>query len=301
MTTDPAPAEPAAPPTPGEAPRGLRGWLRRLVARIRALRPPLLHVAADEGAGPTVILLHGIASSTATWKYVLPMLVPGRRCISIELLGFGRSPAPADARYTVEEHVAAIGRTIRSLRLDGPFTLVGHSLGALLAARYAAMHNGQVDHLVLVSPPVYLAPSELGDPRVRAQVGAYLKLYEFMRANKSFTIAAAAQLGKLFSLGKSLDLTETNWDAFVLSLQHCIESQTTVSDIASVTAPIDVVYGAFDPFMAPGTMKIIEQMRHVRTQRVEVSDHILRKRLAQAVADAIERGPVPDDEAAAGE
>ncbi len=75
------------------------------------------------------------------------------------------------------------------------------------------MRQKEVAHLVLVSPPVYLAPSELGDRRVRAQVGAYLKVYEFMRNNKDFTIAASGQLVKLFALGKTLDLTERNWNA----------------------------------------------------------------------------------------
>ena len=132
---------------------------------------------------------------------------------------------------------------------------------------------------MLVSPPIYLSPNDFGDPRVRAQVGAYLKVYEFMRNNKEFTIGASAQLVKLFALGKTLDITERNWTPFVLSLQHCIESQTTVSDIASVAAPVDVVYGALDQFLAPGPLKIVEQMRNVTMHRVEVSDHVLRTRL----------------------
>lgn len=232
-----------------------------------------------------VILLHGIASSSVTFEKLLPLIQDSHRCVAIELLGFGDSPPGVE--YTVEEHVAAIGHTIRSLKLTEPFTLVGHSLGSLLAARYAAMRPKEVGHLVLVSPPVYLSPGELGDPRVRAQVSAYLRAYEFMRSNKDFTIAAAGQLVKLFGLGKTLDINERNWNAFVLSLQHCIESQTAISDIASVQAPIDVVYGAFDQFLAPGTMKIVEQMRNVTTHRVEVSDHVMRPRLAKAVAAVI--------------
>ena len=239
------------------------------------------------GEGPVVVLVHGIASSGATFERLVPLIEEGHRCISIDLLGFGESPVPEGATYTIEEHVAALDRTIDSLRLREPFTLVGHSLGGLLAARYAAQHRREVAHLVLVAPPVYLTPSELGDPRVRAQVGAYLKVYEFMRNNKDFTIGASAQVVKLFALGKTLDITERNWTPFVKSLQHCIESQTTVSDIASVAAPVDVVYGTLDQFLAPGPLKIVEQMRNVTMHRVEVSDHVLRSRLARAVANVI--------------
>lgn len=258
------------------------GWLRDRIGRR-----PVLHIAGDVGDGPVIILLHGIASSAATFKNLVPLLSERYRCISIDLLGFGESPAPADAQFTVEEHVAAIDATIRSLRLRAPFILVGHSLGALLASRYAARHPAQVSRLVLVSPPIYVAPSELSSPRLRAQVGAYLKAYEFLRENKDFTITNAARIGRLLQISAVFEITERNWNAFILSLKNCIESQTTVSDIADVRVPIDVIYGSLDQFIAPGTMRIIEQLRHVTMHRVEVNDHLVRPRLARAVAEAI--------------
>jgi pimeloyl-ACP methyl ester carboxylesterase len=262
-------------------------WWERVLDRLRPARPPLLNVAIDVGEGPVVILVHGIASSAATFKRVIPLLSDRYRCIAIDLLGFGGSPAPEHSGYTIEEHVASLHATIRSLRLGAPYVLVGHSLGSLLSARLAAVHPDQVSRLILVSPPVYLSPREISDPRVRAQVGAYLRAYEFMRANKEFTIASAARIATLFQLGDVLEVSERNWRPFMLSLQNCIESQTTVSDIASVRVPIDVVYGAQDQFIAAGTMRIIEQMRHVTMHRVEVNDHLVRKRLAMAVARVI--------------
>jgi pimeloyl-ACP methyl ester carboxylesterase len=263
------------------------GWWSTLRARIAGPSAPVLNIADDEGEGPVVVLVHGIASSAATFRNVVPLLKDRYRCISIELLGFGESPAPEGATYTVEEHVAALGATIRSLKLRAPFVLVGHSLGSLLSARYAAQHPGQVSRLVLVSPPVYIAPSAIGDPRVKAQVGAYLKAYEFLRNNKDLTMATATTISRLFRLGSALELTERNWDAFILSLKNCIESQTTVADIAAVQVPIDVVYGAQDQFIAPGTMRIVEQMRHVTMHRVEVNDHLIRPRLARELAAVI--------------
>ncbi|CAN5145006.1 alpha/beta hydrolase [soil metagenome] len=259
----------------------------RAIELLRLPSAPRLHVAEDVGEGPVIILVHGIASSAATFKRLVPLLSDRYRCVSIDLLGFGQSPAPVGATYTIEEHVAAIQATVRSLRLRAPFVMVGHSLGSLLSARFAAVHPEQVSRLVLVSPPVYLAPSELGDPVARTQVGTYLRVYEFMRANKSFTMAAATRISKIFQLGDALEVSERNWTPFMLSLQNCIESQTTVSDIAAVRVPIDVVYGAQDQFIAAGTMRIIEQMRHVTMTRVDVNDHQLRIRLARAVAKVI--------------
>ena len=73
----------------------------------------------------------------------------------------------------------------------------------------------------------------------------------------------------------------------MLSLKNCIEAQTTISDIAAVTVTIDVVYGSLDQFITPGTMRIIEQMRHVTMHRVDAADHLVRKRLAKATASII--------------
>lgn len=262
-------------------------WWGRVIDRLHRSPPPLLNIPSDDGDGPVIILIHGIASSAATFKNVIPQLTEKYRCITIDLLGFGESPAPEGATYTIEEHVAAITATIKSLGLRAPFILVGHSLGALLSARYAAVNPEQVSRLVLVSPPVYIAQSEIGDPRVRTQLGFYMKAYEYLRSNKDFTIANATRIGKLLQISAVFEISERNWTPFILSLQNCIESQTTVSDIAAVQVPIDVVYGALDQFIAPGTMRIIEQMRQVTMHRVEVNDHLIRTRLARELVAVI--------------
>ena len=259
------------------------GW-REWFGRRRA---PLLHIADDLGSGPVVILIHGIASSSVTFSELVPRLIDRHRCISIDLLGFGESTAPETATFTIEEHVEAVRATIASLGLRAPFELVGHSMGSLIAARYAAMYPGKVSKLVLVSPPIYVAPAEIGDPLQRATMSAYLRAYEFLRGNKGFTTRTAAMLSRMSPIKNVLEVSERNWNAFVLSLQNSIESQTAVSDIAAVRVPVEVVYGTLDPFVMAGGLRIVEQLRHVTVHRVDANDHLVRKRLAKAVAKAI--------------
>ncbi|TFD09654.1 MULTISPECIES: alpha/beta fold hydrolase [unclassified Cryobacterium] len=276
-------------------------WWAERMRRARRPRPPLLHVATDAGSGPVVILVHGIASSSVTFYEVIPMLTPNHRVIAVDILGFGQSPAPDGCEYRLEDHVGALAATIRSLKLKEPFVLVGHSLGSLISTRYAAMERhgrfraawrrlaarGPVSRLLLVGPPVYLSPSDIGDPRVRARVSAYLRAYDFLRANKEFTLANAAIMSRLLPKG-IFELTEKTWTPFIKSMEHCIESQTVVSDIASLTVPVDVIYGAFDAFIAQGSMTVIERMRHVTMHRVEANDHIIRKRLARVLVKVID-------------
>ena len=263
----------------------VRTWSDGLREAIR--RGPTLQVASDDGAGPVVILVHGIASTSVTFQNLVPLLSGRHRVISINLLGHGDSPAPADAKYTIEEHVAWLERTIRSLKLEQPFIIVGHSLGALLVSRYARQNPRRVSRVVLLSPPIYLSPAEVGDPFERAALGAYLKVYEFLRVNKQFTLRNAAIISRLLPIKNVLEVTEQNWDAFVKSLQNCIESQTTISDIAGITVPVDIVYGSLDQFVVPGGMRIVEQLRHVTMHQVDANDHLVRKRLARVAATVI--------------
>ena len=256
----------------------LRGFLRR---------PPLLHVAVDRGTGPAVVMIHGIASSSVTFENVVPLIESRHRVIAIDLLGFGGSPSPSDAAYTIEEHVAALARTIHSLRLRTPFTLVGHSMGSLIAARYCATRRPGLRRLVLVSPPIYLAPDAIGSRRDRAAMGLYLRVYEYLRTNKDFTIRAAAGLARLSPIKNLLVVSEANWHAFVLSLQNSIESQTSVSDLAAVRVPVEVVYGSLDPFVTPSGIRVIQQLRQVTVHRVDGGDHVIRPRMARVVATAI--------------
>ena len=276
-------------------------WWATLCERLGWSRPPLLHIAIDEGTGPVVILVHGIASSSETFRELVPLLVPRHRVIAVDILGFGESPIPEGCEYRLEDHVEALATTIRSLKLREPFILVGHSLGSLIAARLAAMprtrasRRTQVSRVVLVGPPVYLSPTDIGERWVRARVNAYLRAYDFLRLNKEFTLANAAIIARLLPKG-IFELTERNWTPFVKSLEHCIESQTVVSDIAAVRVPVDVVYGVLDAFIAAGSMTVIERMRHVTMHRVEANDHLIRPRLARALARVIDA----DDRVGAG-
>lgn len=256
-------------------------------------RAPKLHVAVDEGAGQPVILLHGIASSSATFDLVVPLLRDNHRVISLDLLGFGKSPSPATASYTLEEHVASVDRTIRSLKLTGRITLVGHSLGSLIAARYAAQNPALFAHLILVSPPVYLPGNTVLDPLERFQMEAYRMLQNYMRTNRVFTEAAARAASLLVPMKGGLEVTQKNWRAVSMSLENCIETQTAVTDLAQVRIPVDAIWGTRDPFMAPAGLRIIERMRGVASTKVDGADHVIRPKFAEEIARLVDNPSPP--------
>jgi pimeloyl-ACP methyl ester carboxylesterase len=254
-------------------------------------RPPVLHVAGDSGSGPVVVMIHGIASSSVTYQNLVPLLEADHRCILIDLLGFGGSPAPDDSEYRLRDHARSLHRTIRSLKLREPYTLVGHSLGALIAARYAARFRTRIRRLVLVSPPIYLTPRELGDERDRFVQDAYLRAYDYIRTHEDFTVRNAAFVQQVLPIKNAFEITPANWVPFVRSLEQSIESQTAISDLAAVNVPVDVVVGTFDEFSSPGGMRIVERLRGVTVHRVRGAAHLILPALARAVA-AVVRSPL---------
>lgn len=118
-------------------------------------RVDILH-ARVSGSGPVVVLLHGFLSSSEYWKQVADISEADHTVVAIDLLGFGQSPKPRKSRYDYDAHIASIEATLEHLGITQPFTLVGHSMGSLIALRYARLYERSVGRLVLVNMPVML-------------------------------------------------------------------------------------------------------------------------------------------------
>ncbi len=248
-------------------------------------RPYVLHNTAT-GSGPTVIFLHGIASSSATWSNLVPLLSPTHRCITIDLLGFGDSPKPAWSKYTINDHVRNIRRTILGLDLLEPYILVGHSLGGLLASRYTSLYPHEVSQLILLSPPVYLDPNHLHTKWAKNLTNAYLRAYKFLRAHKKFTLRNATFISRLLPANLFV-INEATWIPFTRSLEECIETQAILVDINNVSAPIEVFYGTRDQFIVTSNLKMLGSVPGITMHELKGSDHVIREPYAQAVATSI--------------
>ncbi len=103
----------------------------------------------DDGA--TLVFLPGLGGTTHYWQGRVAALERDRRVLLVDPLGFGQSPKP-QTQYTVERHMAALHRTLSSY---APFTLIGHSMGAILSVAYAARYPEQVERLILIGLPYF--------------------------------------------------------------------------------------------------------------------------------------------------
>ena len=114
------------------------------------------YIIDSGGSGKIIVLLHGFLSSSKYWARLRPLfLFAGYRVVTIDLLGFGNASKPAEVRYDYLDHVNHVNKAINDVGIKQPFILVGHSMGALIAARYGTLHPGKVSSLVLLHPPLY--------------------------------------------------------------------------------------------------------------------------------------------------
>lgn len=102
--------------------------------------------------GQTVVLLHGKNFCGATWEGTIkPLSDAGYRVIAPDQIGFCRSSKPEHYTYSFEQLAQNTKGLLTSLGIHHAI-VVGHSMGGMLATRFALMYPKQVDQLVLVDP-----------------------------------------------------------------------------------------------------------------------------------------------------
>jgi pimeloyl-ACP methyl ester carboxylesterase len=100
------------------------------------------------GEGPAVVLIHGITSSSRTWRAVMEPLAERHTVVAPDLLGHGRSGKPR-GDYSLGAYASGV-RDLLSILGIANATVVGHSLGGGVAMQFAYQFPERVDRLVLV-------------------------------------------------------------------------------------------------------------------------------------------------------
>jgi pimeloyl-ACP methyl ester carboxylesterase len=102
--------------------------------------------------GRTVGLLHGKNFSGAYWEpSIRALAAEGFRVVAPDQIGFGKSTKPAAFQFSFQVLADTTRALLDSLHIDR-FTVVGHSMGGMLATRFALMFPERVEKLVLVNP-----------------------------------------------------------------------------------------------------------------------------------------------------
>jgi pimeloyl-ACP methyl ester carboxylesterase len=101
------------------------------------------------GEGPAIVLIHGMAGSSRTWRDVIPLLARDHTVIAPDLLGHGDSAKPP-GDYSLGAYASGLRDLVAGVLGIERATLVGQSFGGGVAMQLAYQHPELCERLVLV-------------------------------------------------------------------------------------------------------------------------------------------------------
>jgi pimeloyl-ACP methyl ester carboxylesterase len=214
----------------------------------------------DHGSGPPVVLIHGWPLSGASWeKQTAALIAAGRRVITYDRRGFGRSSRPA-VGYNYDTFAADLNVVLTTLNLTD-VSLVGFSMGTGEVTRYLSKYGTQrVQKAVLIGTlgPYLVKASDNPDgvdravfdgikSAIRADRPAFLM--EFLRNFYNYDVTG----GKLVSER----VLEDNWnvaaDASATGTLACVDAwiEDFRQDLPRNTVPTLILHGDADRILPP--------------------------------------------------
>lgn len=206
------------------------------------------------GEGTPLLLLPGFQGSTRYWHSSVPALSEGNRLILVDPLGFGRSPWP-DSEYAIDDHLGALRRTMISLQLERPVTILAHSFGCLLAAFYAAAYPDDVEKIILMGAPVFRGPADARKGVASmSPMAALFALHPSLSTESCKMICAFRPLVQALSQWIPSRLPSTvvsdsvlhYWKSVDGTLRNVLFAAPIESALASVRCPVTFLHGTSD-------------------------------------------------------
>jgi pimeloyl-ACP methyl ester carboxylesterase len=128
----------------------VKGRLAEEAAKVRHVSIHGHRVAYRQaGSGPVVVLIHGIAESSATFAAVMPDLAEHSCVVAVDLMGHGASAKPR-GDYSLGAYASGVRDLLTALDHRSA-TIVGHSLGGGVAMQFAYQFPERCERLVLIS------------------------------------------------------------------------------------------------------------------------------------------------------
>lgn len=204
----------------------------------------------------TVVFLHGISATSNTWVPSIRKMrqdpeLRNIRFVALDLLGFGKSLHADWLDYDYLEYNQALDRALVDLRISTPFVLVGHSMGALIAADYVTNFTPTLPpcRLILVSPPVLMV-AELARLPDKVYTQSYSSLHKF-----ATDVPAADVIAKIIQRFSSFRSSYLKTVAFSKSMEQIILSRRNYQTFTRIQTPTLLIHGHFDPLVLGANLR----------------------------------------------
>ncbi|MGE0348438.1 alpha/beta fold hydrolase [Hydrogenophaga sp.] len=217
----------------------------------------------DAGAAPeaTHVLLHGIGSASGSWVRQLDA-ARGQvlRVLAWDAPGYGGSDAVDSDWPRADAYAERLWAWLDALDVQAPVTLVGHSLGALMAARTAAKAPQRVRRLVLLSPAAGYGDAEAAvrDKKLQDRLATLERLGPQGMAQ--------ARAAAMLSPGAAPELVEAVRDSMsqvipagYTQAARLLAHGQIATDLAQLNCPVAVASGSADTITTPAACQAVAQ------------------------------------------
>jgi len=225
------------------------------------------------GSGPVLVLIHGIAGSSATWDEVVPALADRYCVVAPDLLGHGESAKPR-GDYSLGGYASGVRDLLGALGYERA-SVVGHSLGGGVAMQFAYQFPERCERLVLVSSGG-LGPEVHPILRAAALPGAEWVLPLLCAAGVRDAVEGVARFLARVGLRAAPDLEEM-WRGFCsladadarLAFVHTLRTIIDVSGqrvsaadrlYLAAEVPVLLVWGEQDPMIPVAHARVAHQV-----------------------------------------
>lgn len=224
--------------------------------RVHAQAWPAAEV---DGPAPCAFaLIHGFAGSTYSWRELAPRLATrGHAVLAIDLPGFGYS----ERRNWPLDDGEGVWQVLDAVRPGARWCLIGHSMGARVAAAVATRHPERIDAVVYLGG----GPLGRGEPGVRQRViGGLLRLPPVQRWVAVYADRTQFNAGRFATLlGSAYGRTPTaaEVDGYLAPLRIEGTAPAILTRMAGARAPVDeatiaplstlLLWGAVDTWVPP--------------------------------------------------
>lgn len=146
----------------------------------------------DEGAGETLLFVHGTPSWSFEFRHVIKYLSKRYRCIAIDHIGFGLSEKPATYDYSVQNHTATLLKLIAHLQLDS-FTMLVHDFGGIIGLAAAEQIPEKIKKLIILNTWCRSIQDEPEYKKMKLILGSPLMplLYRYFNFSAKYILPAA--------------------------------------------------------------------------------------------------------------
>jgi len=239
------------------------------------------HPATGPGPeGEPIVLLHCYTCSLRWWDQLVPLLNEDHRVISFDLLGHGGSEKPTSG-YEIENQAAAIATALNELGVSSA-TVVGHSLGGIVATSLREQASDLVDKVVLIDSP---AASGEADLPTTAKLGTWpvlgealwrLKLNSMVKSAAARSFAPGTDVSEVFPDQPDRvvdDLDAMTYRSFSESAQAAddfLDHGGLPSRLRAVGGDVLVMMGAEDQILDAG--EVLDQFGVVPGARLVTID-----------------------------